>query len=82
VASLAAQGLLRRHYRPLIARDPRHRLLLRGWAGLHAFVQAATTPSYRKQFCPICPRGEVRRQEGGGHPADSGGSPSRVKRQR
>jgi hypothetical protein len=38
VASLAAQSLLRRHYRPLIARDPRHRLLLRGWAGLYAFV--------------------------------------------
>jgi hypothetical protein len=38
VASLAAQGLLRRHYRPLIARDPRHRLLVRGWATLYAFV--------------------------------------------
>jgi hypothetical protein len=37
-ASLAAQGLLRRHYRPLIARDPRHRRLLRGWLGLYAFV--------------------------------------------
>jgi hypothetical protein len=37
-ASLAAQGLLRRHYRPLIARDPRHRRLLRGWVGLYAFV--------------------------------------------
>ena len=37
-ASLAAQGLLRRRYRPLIARDPRHRHLLRGWLGLYAFV--------------------------------------------
>ena len=30
--------LLRRHDRPLIARDPRHRRLLRGWIGLYAFV--------------------------------------------
>jgi hypothetical protein len=37
-ASVAAQALLRRHYRPLIARDPRHRRLLRGWAVLYAFV--------------------------------------------
>jgi hypothetical protein len=38
VASLAAQAILRRHYRPLIARDPRHRRLLRGWIVLYAFV--------------------------------------------
>jgi hypothetical protein len=37
-ASVAAQALLRRHYRPLIARDPRHRRLLRGWIALYAFV--------------------------------------------
>jgi hypothetical protein len=37
-ASFAAQRLLRRHYRPLIARDRRHRLLLRGWVGVYAFV--------------------------------------------
>jgi hypothetical protein len=38
VASLAAQALLRRHYRPLVARDPRHRWLLSGWVALYAFV--------------------------------------------
>jgi hypothetical protein len=38
VASLAAQAILRRHYRPLIIRDPRHRQLLRGWVTLYAFV--------------------------------------------
>jgi len=38
VASAAAQWLLRRHYRPLISRNPRHRLLLRGWLALYAFV--------------------------------------------
>lgn len=38
VASLSAQLLLRRYYRPLIARNPTHRLLLRGWIGLYAFI--------------------------------------------
>ena len=38
VASLAAQGLLRHHYKPLIARNPRHRLLLRIWLLLYVFV--------------------------------------------
>jgi hypothetical protein len=37
-ASVAAQLLLRRLYRPLIARRPRHRHLLRGWLVLYAFV--------------------------------------------
>lgn len=38
VASAGAQGILRRGYRPLIARDPRHRWLLRTWIVLYAFV--------------------------------------------
>jgi hypothetical protein len=38
VASFAAQGLLRRWYAPLIARNPRHRLLLRTWIVIYAFV--------------------------------------------
>ncbi len=38
VASFGAQGLLRRSYRPLIAKDPRHRWLLRTWLVLYAFV--------------------------------------------
>ena len=38
IASFAAQGFLRRLYRPLIARNPRHRLLLRGWLVIYAFV--------------------------------------------
>jgi hypothetical protein len=38
VASFASQFLLRRLYRPLIARDPRHRLLLRLWLLIYAFV--------------------------------------------
>ena len=37
-ASLGAQGILRRGYQPLIDRDPRHRLLLRVWIFLYAFV--------------------------------------------
>jgi hypothetical protein len=37
-ASVAAQGLLRRSYRPLAARDGRHRWLLRLWLVLYAFV--------------------------------------------
>lgn len=42
LASLAAQWLLGRHYRPLIARNPRHRLLHRLWLGLFAFVGIQT----------------------------------------
>ena len=38
VASVSAQGLLRRWYAPLIARNPRHRLLLRVWLIIYAFV--------------------------------------------
>jgi hypothetical protein len=38
VASLAAQVLLKRLYSPLIARDRRHRWLLRAWLLTYAFV--------------------------------------------
>lgn len=38
VASLGAQWSLRRSYRPLIARDRRHRWLLRAWLVIYAFV--------------------------------------------
>jgi hypothetical protein len=38
VASVSAQGLLRRWYAPLIARNPRHRMLLRVWLIIYAFV--------------------------------------------
>jgi hypothetical protein len=38
VASLGAQVLVRRGYRPLIARNPRHRWLLRAWIVVYAFV--------------------------------------------
>jgi hypothetical protein len=38
VASVGAQGMLHRSYRPLIERDPRHRWLLRTWIILYAFV--------------------------------------------
>ena len=38
VASFAAQAVLRRMYRPLIASSPRHRTLLRAWVVLFAFV--------------------------------------------
>lgn len=38
VAVLAAAHLLRGYYRPLLARDPRHRLLLRAWLFLYAFI--------------------------------------------
>jgi hypothetical protein len=37
-ASLASQQLLRRFYAPLIARDSRHRMLLRVWLVVYAFV--------------------------------------------
>jgi hypothetical protein len=38
VASAGAQVMLRRAYRPLVARDPRHRVLLRLWLVVYAFV--------------------------------------------
>ena len=38
VASVGAQALLRRSYRPLIERDPRHRWPLRIWIVLYALV--------------------------------------------
>jgi hypothetical protein len=38
VATLAAQQVLSRHYRPLIARDPRHRRTLASWLVLYAFT--------------------------------------------
>lgn len=38
VASVAAQFSLRRWYRPLVARNPRHRTLLRAWLLIYAFV--------------------------------------------
>lgn len=42
LASFAAQGLLRRWYAPLIARNPRHRTLLRAWVVIYAFVGIQT----------------------------------------
>jgi hypothetical protein len=41
-ASVAAQWVLRRYYRPLIARNPRHRVLMRIWIFLFAFVGIQT----------------------------------------
>ncbi|MBI2924628.1 MAG: hypothetical protein HYY24_02865 [Verrucomicrobia bacterium] len=38
VASLSGQWLLRRYYQPLMARNARHRLLLRVWLALYVFV--------------------------------------------
>ncbi len=38
VASGAAQWVLRRRYAPLIARNPRHRVMLWGWLAVYAFV--------------------------------------------
>ena len=38
IASLGAQVILRRAYKPLIARDRKHRFLLRTWIFLYAFV--------------------------------------------
>lgn len=38
IASVLAQALLRRAYAPLIARNRRHRLLLRAWLLIYAFV--------------------------------------------
>jgi hypothetical protein len=38
VASLSAQWLLRGYYQPLVARNKRHRTMLRLWVALYAFV--------------------------------------------
>jgi hypothetical protein len=38
IASLAGQVILRRHYGSLIARNPRHRLMVKLWLFLYAFV--------------------------------------------
>lgn len=38
VATVGAQVLLRRAYRPLVARNPAHRWLLRAWVVIYAFV--------------------------------------------
>jgi hypothetical protein len=38
ISTFAAQAILRGWYRPLIARNPRHRWLLRFWLVLYAFV--------------------------------------------
>jgi len=37
-ASFTAQWLLRKYYQPLIRRDKRHRMMLRGWLAIYAFV--------------------------------------------
>jgi hypothetical protein len=41
-ASVAAQFLLRRRYRPLVRRNPRHRILLRACLVIYAFVGIQT----------------------------------------
>lgn len=38
VATLAAQLTLRRHFEPLVARNPRHRVAVRAWLVLYAFT--------------------------------------------
>jgi hypothetical protein len=38
LATLGGQGVLVRHYRPLIEVQPAHRIMLRVWLGLYAFV--------------------------------------------
>ena len=38
VASVSAQWMLRRHYRPLVARHPRHRVMMRTWLIIYVFV--------------------------------------------
>src|SRR5262249_37385766 len=38
IASLAAQRVLRRRYTRLIARNPRHRIMLWTWLGVYAFI--------------------------------------------
>lgn len=59
LAVFGAQIVLRRHYGPLLARDPRHRVPLAGWALLYAFfaIQLAWvlrpflgTPGYPVEF--------------------------------
>lgn len=47
VASVAGQILLRRHYQPLMARDPRHRQLLILWLVVFAFVGIQTAWVFR-----------------------------------
>jgi hypothetical protein len=42
VASLGAQWMLRRDYLPMIARDPRHRWMLRIWILIYVFVGIQT----------------------------------------
>jgi hypothetical protein len=37
-ASIAAQWILRARYRPLITRNPRHRIMINGWLILYAFI--------------------------------------------
>ncbi len=38
VASISSQVLLKRHYDPLIAKNGRHRWMLRGWLVIYSFV--------------------------------------------
>ena len=38
IASLSAQVIIRRYYRPLIRKNPRHRFMLYAWFSLYAFV--------------------------------------------
>jgi hypothetical protein len=38
IASLGAQFMLRRSYQPMIAQNPRHRLMLRAWLVVYVFV--------------------------------------------
>lgn len=38
VASLSAQWVLRRRYSSLVESNPRHRVMLRAWLGIYAFV--------------------------------------------
>lgn len=47
MATLAGQWTLTRHYRPLIARDPRHRIGLVGWLALYQFVSIQLAWSLR-----------------------------------
>lgn len=59
VASLAAQLLLRRWYRPLVARNPRHRMLLRAWLVIYAFVGVQTAWVLRPFVRPSRRPGEL-----------------------
>jgi hypothetical protein len=38
IASIAAQLVLKRAYKPLIAKNAKHRTLLRAWMGIYAFI--------------------------------------------